>query len=70
MTTVLTAIYNFLRGLFSIIEFIFDFITGTISFIGKAFNWITGFAGLLPPSVSGVIFIVICLAIVLLILGR
>lgn len=70
MTTVLTAIYNFFRGLFSIIEFIFDFVTGAISFLGSAFNWLTGLSGLFPASVSGLIVIIIALAVVLLILGR
>lgn len=70
MTTVLEAIYDFFRGLFSIIEFIFDFVKGAISFIGSAFNWITGLSGLFPSAISGMIVIILALAIVLLILGR
>ena len=70
MTTILEAIYNFFRGLFSIIDFIFDFVVGCIEFLGSAFNWLTGLSSLFPASVSGLIVIVICLAVVLLILGR
>lgn len=70
MTTILTAIYNFFSGLFSIIEFIFDFVVNCISFIGSAFNWLTGLGGLFPSYLSGFIVIVIALAVVLLILGR
>ena len=70
VVTVLTAIYNFFRGLFSIIDFIFDFFVGIVNFLGSAFNWLTGLSSLFPASVSGMIVIVICLAVVLLILGR
>lgn len=70
MTSILEAIYNFFRGLFSIIEFIFDFVKSCISFIGSAFHWITSFSGLLPSSIGSIVFIIICIALILLLLNR
>ena len=70
MSEALEGIYNLFRNLGSILEFIFDFLKSGITFIGNGFSWFFSFGGILPGSVSAVVIAVLCVAIILLILGR
>lgn len=70
MSEALEGIYNLFRNLGSILEFIFDFLKSGINFIGSGFSWLFSFGGLLPSSASALAIAVLCIAVILLILGR
>lgn len=67
---VLAYIHDMLSKIVSVFTFIIHFITSGISFLWDSAKWLFTFAGLLPSWISGIIVISICVAIVLLIVGR
>lgn len=70
MSNILEAIYNLFRNLGSILDFIFDFVKSGISYIGTAFTWFSGVIGVIPGIFGAAMITVLCVAVLLLILGR
>lgn len=67
---VLAYIHDMISKIVSVFTLIIHFIFSGISFLWNACTWIFSFAGFLPPWISGLIFLSVCIAIVLLIVGR
>lgn len=67
---VLAYIHDMLSKIVSVFSLIIHFIFSGINFLWNACIWVFSFAGFLPSWISGIIFLSVCIAIILLIVGR
>lgn len=70
MSSILEAIYNLFRNLGSALDFAFDFLKSGISYVGSVFSWMYGIISVIPGMVGAALITVLCIAILLMILGR
>lgn len=70
MVDVLAGIYEVINKIGVMLVFIWRALVSGINFLWSGFKWIGSLVSLFPAWLSGIMILGICLAVVLLILGR